>query len=43
MNGGHLRIDVWLIDSLGGKHKLESDKKDEQQWDKGFYIFKDKE
>ncbi len=41
MNGGHLRIDVRLIDSLGGKHKLESDKKDEQRWDKGFYIFKE--
>jgi len=42
MNGGNLRIDFWLVDALGVRHKMEHDKKSEQQWDKNFYIFNDK-
>jgi len=42
INEGNLRIDFWLVDALGGKHKLEHEKKSEQHWDKNFYIFHDK-
>jgi len=41
INGGNVRIDFWLVDALGGKHKLDHKKKSEQQWDKNFYIFND--
>jgi hypothetical protein len=41
MNNGNVRIDFWLIDALGGKHKVEHKKNSEQQWNKKFYIFND--
>jgi hypothetical protein len=43
VNGGQLVLDVCLVDSLGGRHELKSHKEDEEQWDKSFLIFKDKE
>lgn len=41
MNGGRILVDVWLIDALEGKHKLNYKRKSEETWDNGFYLFKD--
>jgi hypothetical protein len=39
LNNGNVRIDFWLVDALGGKHKVEHKRNSEQKWDKNFLIF----
>jgi hypothetical protein len=39
MNGGHISINIQLVDALEGKHKLDY-RKDEESWNKRFLVFK---
>jgi hypothetical protein len=37
----NMKTDIWLIDALGNRHKVQFDKKIEKKWDRSFYIFED--
>jgi hypothetical protein len=41
MNGGEIKMDVWLVDALQGRHKVNFKKKSDKTWDTSFLIFED--
>jgi hypothetical protein len=39
INNGNTRIEIWLVDALEGKHKLNYKRHADTDWDNSFFIF----
>jgi hypothetical protein len=43
VRGNKVKIDIWLVDALDGKHKLDYKKGDDRNWDNSFLIIRDRD
>lgn len=36
-----LKVDIWLVDALQNRHKVHFSRREQKQWDRGFYMLAD--